>query len=617
MFKKTLIRNLIAVAVSLAAMGSWARVSQCAPQVGDVFVIALENHNFTQPNPTSSPEQLYGNPAAPYLNSLITPGNPNAAQVSYATNYTNSGVGVHPSEPNYIWSEAGTNYNKDTGTTVLADSDPSAAAKNIFSTTPHLTGQMNAAGVSWKNYQEDVQYSTSPIVSVSGNGGTAPSGVTVTTNPYYGTSQYGYAVKHNPMAFFTDTASQNVYPLSQLTTDLNNNTVGKYNWITPNLYDDMHSALSTNFTYDGTTYTAGSDQEAVAEGDNFLSKIIPQIEASQAFKNNGVIIIWNDETEGGDTTAYTMPEIIISPLAKGNAYASSAAMSHSSDLKTMEEIFHLGSYLNNTIPASETNVTATGYNSVATVNDLSSLFVSGAIPSSVGEISTWTSIGSGSWSDSTKWTGGVPNADGAVATINASTSAALTVTLGNPVMLGTLLLGAGTPGVGCTLSGSGSDALTFSNTSNNATAQISVADGTHYINAPVILASNLVVTSTSSTPWTLSFGTASSIKDNGAGLSLTMSASKGTLILSGSDSYSGGTFVEAGTLKITSAYALPSRANLTIGANASSRFGAAQQATTPAGDAQSAPEPGTLALLTAAIVVGFGVRRGRRWNRQN
>src|SRR5271156_946622 len=74
-----------------------------AASIGDVFVIALENHNFTQPSSYTSIEQLDGNPAAPYLNSLITPGNVNAVDVSYASNYTNTGTGVHPSEPNYIW----------------------------------------------------------------------------------------------------------------------------------------------------------------------------------------------------------------------------------------------------------------------------------------------------------------------------------------------------------------------------------------------------------------------------------------------------------------------------------------------------------------------------------
>ena len=46
--------------------------------------------------------------------------------------------------------------------------------------------------------------------------------------------------------------------------------------------------------------SAGSDEEQIALGDNFLSKIVPEIEASQAYKNNGMIVIWNDETEGDE-----------------------------------------------------------------------------------------------------------------------------------------------------------------------------------------------------------------------------------------------------------------------------------------------------------------------------
>lgn len=47
-------------------------------KVGDIFVILYENHNLTQPNPTNGTQQLLGNPAAPFINSLMTPGNPNA-----------------------------------------------------------------------------------------------------------------------------------------------------------------------------------------------------------------------------------------------------------------------------------------------------------------------------------------------------------------------------------------------------------------------------------------------------------------------------------------------------------------------------------------------------------
>lgn len=89
------------VGVSLFAL--LVASSAQAQQIGDVFYIARENHNFAQPSSvlTGTPERLFGNPAAPFLNSLVTPGNPNAAMVSYASNYQNISPSTHPSEPNY------------------------------------------------------------------------------------------------------------------------------------------------------------------------------------------------------------------------------------------------------------------------------------------------------------------------------------------------------------------------------------------------------------------------------------------------------------------------------------------------------------------------------------
>ncbi len=332
------------------------------PPIQTVFVIAMENHNWTQPTPGSSPQQIFGNVAAPYINSLVTPGNPNAAQVSYGTRYFNAGVGVHGSEPNYVWAEAGTDFG------VQTDNDPSAGSGNIF-TAPHLAAQLNTAGIAWRNYQEDVQYSSGPTHSASGSG--------VAVNPYHGQTQYDYGVKHNPMAFFSDTQTQNVFPLTNFLNHLTNNLIGRYNWITPDEFNNMHSALTGGFTYQGTAYTG--DQAAVAQGDNFLSNFVPQIMASSAYTNHGVIIIWWDETEGGDTTSRAIGEIIISPLAKGNAYNSPLEYSHSSDLKTMAGIFGLN-FLSNSIPAAETRAAGSGYNNVATVNDLSDLFISASAP---------------------------------------------------------------------------------------------------------------------------------------------------------------------------------------------------------------------------------------------
>jgi hypothetical protein len=347
-----------------------------AGQVQTVFVIAMENHNWTQPAAETSPQQIFGNPAAPYINSLVTPGDPNAAQVSYASNYRNAGPGIHPSEPNYIWSEAGSNLG------VFNDNDPyQMPGGTNQATTNSLSNYLQRTGQTWRSYQEDTdinltnnqpvaksQY-TVPLKSFSG---TFTSG----TNQYNGSNQYNYAAKHNPQVFFTTTnggndptttnpLARNYAPLQQLSTDLTNNTVARYNWITPNQYNDMHSTLTGGFTYHGVHYTG--DAANIAQGDNFLSIVVPEIEASQAYKNDGAIIIWWDETENGDDPSHTLGEIIISPDAIGNAYTNNILYTHSSDLLTMQEVFNVGPCLLDACNAT----------------DLSNLFKPGSIPNRI------------------------------------------------------------------------------------------------------------------------------------------------------------------------------------------------------------------------------------------
>lgn len=340
----------IAAGLVASSVASFAAPVMGATKIKTVFVIAMENHNWNQPASQSSPGKILGNAAAPYINSLVTPGNPNAAKVSYASNYQNAGIGVHPSEPNYVWSEGGTTYG------VLNDNDP--FPNNVHNTTDHLSGRLQASGISWKSYQEDTDLATNgsglltstpldpslytvPLTSFSGTS-------SAYTNEYNGRHQYSYAAKHNPMVFFLDTNGGNnptysnpqaahYAPLQALLPDLNNNTVARYNWISPNQYNDMHTALSGGFTYHGTNWTG--DQAMIAQGDNFLSILVPQIMASQAFLDNGVIVIWTDETEGGDDPSRTIMEIVISPLARGNAYTNSIRYTHSSDLRTWQEVF--------------------------------------------------------------------------------------------------------------------------------------------------------------------------------------------------------------------------------------------------------------------------------------
>jgi hypothetical protein len=357
--------------------------------VGDVFYIDMENHNLTQPAfLENGDQQLLGNSAAPYLNSLITPGNPNAAQASWASKYLNVAPGIHPSEPNYVWQQAGIPG-------ALNDADP---FPNNINNAPNLTALLQAYGVTWKTYQEDIDLvpgmgsvnqpvaGTLTSTVAPQNQWTVPltrfSGTSAAyTNPYNLSNQYDFAPKHDGTLFFaatnggnnatpTNPEAQHYAPLQQLQTDLNNNTVARYTLITPDQFNDMHSSLTGGFTYKGTLYTG--DQASIAEGDNFLSMIVPKIMASTAYKDNGAIVIWFDETEGGDTSAETLAEIVISPLAKGNAFNSTLTYTHSSDLKSLQELFGVagpgGGFLG------DANTPGT--------HDLSDLFKKGALKSS-------------------------------------------------------------------------------------------------------------------------------------------------------------------------------------------------------------------------------------------
>ncbi len=395
--------------ILLATAALFVASSAQAQKVGDVFYIAMENHNWTQPSTETGINQIFGNSAAPFINSLVTPGNPNAAMVSYASNYVNVTPNTHPSEPNYVWMEAGTatNSHNQGNPALYNDNNPyttyagQPGANNIVN-GPSLSAELAASGKTWRSYQEDTDLLTTGGQNINGATGTVTltsnvaaknqyevpltsfSGTSADyTNAYNGSHQYNYAAKHNPQVFFTATnggndptsansQSLNYAPLQQLSSDLASNTVANYNWITPDQYNDMHSALNTSFTYNGVTYAAGTDEEQIALGDNFLSQIIPLIEASQAFKNNGEIVIWNDETEGDQgaqaTGGFTSMEIVISKLAKGNGFTTSIQYNHNSDLATLSQIF---------------GVAAPG--GAAGANTMADLFKPGAVP----EPATW------------------------------------------------------------------------------------------------------------------------------------------------------------------------------------------------------------------------------------
>jgi autotransporter-associated beta strand protein len=102
---------------------------------------------------------------------------------------------------------------------------------------------------------------------------------------------------------------------------------------------------------------------------------------------------------------------------------------------------------------------------------------------------------------------------------------------------------------------------------------------------------------------------------------LTLDGPSGTLILSGSNSYGGGTTVNAGTLILETNRALLEGSSLTVGAGATSLFDTATANEPVAFSLEvsnlavvAVPKPGMLLLLaTSALVAAIAV--GQRQNR--
>src|SRR5262249_23619792 len=143
---------------------------------------------------------------------------------------------LHPSEPNYLWLVGGQDFG------VGDDADP---VTNHIASHAHLAYLLDQAGIAWRSYQEDVSGTTCPLRS-SGN----------------------YAAKHNPFVFCDDetggvSASDancraHNRPYSELAGDLDAGRVARFNFITPNLCNDMHDscAPTSNRIKQGDTWLA-------------------------------------------------------------------------------------------------------------------------------------------------------------------------------------------------------------------------------------------------------------------------------------------------------------------------------------------------------------------------
>jgi phosphatidylinositol-3-phosphatase len=289
---KVAITLLAAVLAALSLSSIQARASQADGPI--VFLIVLENKNWIGTGGIS------GSAEAPYINNTLVP------RAAVANNYFNP-PGNHPSLPNYLWMEAGRNFG------IHDDGSPSRYHQ---ATHAHLTELLHNAGIPWRAYVESISGSICPLW---------PEG------PIDANGSNLYEPRHLPQIYFDDMTNgrnahssyciAHVRPLTQLSSDLNRNGVGRYNFIMPSMCHDGHDRCGG---------------KEIAHIDSWLRNFMPQIFNSDQYKAGRVIVfIATDEAENGDGP---IPFLALGHGVK-HGYRNEIRYTHSSLLRTLEEIF--------------------------------------------------------------------------------------------------------------------------------------------------------------------------------------------------------------------------------------------------------------------------------------
>jgi hypothetical protein len=203
---------------------------------------------------------------------------------------------------------------------------------------PNIVDQLEAHHKTWKAYMQSYSLCSTPLDHACGN--------------------QLYERKHNPFITYADVQNNaarvaNIVDFSQLTTDLANNTVADYVWISPDQCNDMHGRGSTS----DDPCDFSQVPALIRAGDTFLLDTVNAITTSKSWTGNSVIFIVWDESDFtgsgpfgfGNTSGccnanpgggHVLALVISNALRF--AHRSGAPFNHYSMLSTIQESWKLG-----------------------------------------------------------------------------------------------------------------------------------------------------------------------------------------------------------------------------------------------------------------------------------
>jgi hypothetical protein len=300
---------VLAMIVAPPLLGQHASPAVKTAKYDHIYLVVMENHSYSS---------IVGSSSAPYINKTLIAKNP------VATNYTNAhDLSVY----NYMALTAGQTFYGTGANTVYDGCTPGGPVSNSRSCNingpKNITREIQQSGRSWRAYEE-----TMPAPCSNGAS-------------YGSTSTGRYAAKHDPFPYFQDirtnpTLCKNYEPYTQLATDLGNNAVPNFAFVTPNLCSDGHD-------------TCGGS--AIGHSDQFLSKSLPAIFNSSSWKtSNSLLILTWDEGSASDNK-HVLWVGIRSQNSRGHV-TSATAWNHYSTLRTIEDSWSLAPLTTNDAKAS-------------------------------------------------------------------------------------------------------------------------------------------------------------------------------------------------------------------------------------------------------------------------